>query len=76
MRSAIFAYFDNGGEGLGPATRQVIEQLQKSTAKVRPARQCRYSFLAVTQIDTMPRLKPTHLGRAGRVTARQFSAQS
>ena len=34
MRSAIFAYFDNGGEGLGPASRQVIEQLQKSTAKV------------------------------------------
>ena len=34
MRSAIFAYFDNGGEGLGPATHQAIEQLQKWTAKV------------------------------------------
>ena len=34
MRSAIFAHFDNGGERLGPATRQAIEQLQKSTAKM------------------------------------------
>jgi hypothetical protein len=34
MRSAIFAHFDNGGEGLGPASRQAIEQLQKSTAKI------------------------------------------
>ena len=36
MRSAIFAHFDNGGERLGPATRQAIEQLQKSTAKIDP----------------------------------------
>jgi hypothetical protein len=70
MRSAIFAHFDNGGERLGPATRQAIEQLQKSTAKLtRPPMWVSHSFWAVTHIDTMLRLPPTHLGSAGRLTA-------
>ena len=36
MRGAIFAYFDNGGEGLGPASRQAIEQLQNRPQKSDP----------------------------------------